>query len=361
MYGVEFLNIGLEKEEAEILNSDIISYKKSINRILSDSRKLAKGEKCIYCGKETTSFCNSHSIPAFSLKNIAANGELYYSNTLVNFPLLDLDKGVNNAGTFQIICRDCDGKVFKEYENPENYEKEPTSQMIAQISMKNYLKYISKRLNEHAMFDIAAEIQPNAQEILSHMQDIQNMDLNEYRKGFEKAKRLSKKNCDGEYYAFYYEKLNYVVPIAFQGIIALVADLDGQIINDIYSKNPKYHIENLHICVFPLKDSSIVMMFIDSKDKRYRNFYKKFKKLSFEEKLALINYIIFLYSEDIFLSKEIPTDILQDENLIAVSKQSSIAIMDNPLVNVIENVKEAYDLNKMNKIPNLLSKKYKLS
>lgn len=360
MDNIDFLKLEFEKEDSEILNSNIIDYKKKLNGILSEARKSAKMKKCIYCGKETNSFCNSHSIPAFSLKNIATNGELFYSNALIKFPLSDIDKGVNKSGTFQIICRECDSKIFQEYENPNNYENILTPQMVAQIAMKNYLKAISKRLNEYAIYDIVKRNSSDFKGIANCMQDIGNIDLNEYKQGFEKAKRLSKKNWDGEYYVFYYNKLNYVVPIAFQGSVALVVDLDGQVVNDIYCQNPNYHIEDMHICIFPLKDSSIVMMFVDSEFKRYRNFYKNFRKLSPEEKLSVVNYIIFLYSEDIFFSKEIPNDILQNKNLIDISKQTSIALANNPFVNVIEDAKKIYDLSKNNNIPNLLSEKYKL-
>ena len=90
---------------------------------------------------------------------------------------------------------------------------------------------------------------------------------------------------------FCYEKLNYVVPVAFQGSITLIVDLDGNIINNIYNKDDKYRTQDVHICIFPLKEKSVVMMFIDSNSKRYRNFYKKFNKLSHNDKLSLINYI----------------------------------------------------------------------
>ncbi|MCD3216156.1 hypothetical protein G8S55_02665 [Clostridium botulinum C] len=285
---------------------------------------------------------------------------MFYSNALINFPLLDFDKSIKNAGTFQSICRECDGKIFQAYESPNNYEGEPTPQMIAQIAMKNYLKAINKRLNEHAMFDILNERVSESTKIIDYMKYIQMVDLNEYKHRFQKAKRLSTKMWSGEYYVFYYERLNYVVPIAFQSNISLIVDLEGKIVNDIYYKDPKYKLQDCHICVFPLKDSSVIMMFVDSTYKRYRNFYKKFKKLSHEEKLAIVNYIIFLYSEDIFLSKKIPTEILKNKELIDVAKQSSLAISINPFMKVIEKAKEIYSLSKYKNIPNLLSPKYKL-
>lgn len=130
----------------------------------------------------------------------------------------------------------------------------------------------------------------------------------------------------------------------------------------IYCDNPKYKIEDLHICIFPLENTSIVLMFIDSKHKRYRKFYKQFRKLSHIEKLAIVNYIIFLYSEDIFLSKKIPSEILDNENLKKITKQSFDVFKSNPYLNILESekVKTTFDLNNYNKIPNLLSNQYKL-
>lgn len=61
---------------------------------------------------------------------------------------MDDEKGIREAGTFQLICRECDSVIFQEYENEDNYKKEPNGMMLAQIAMKNYLKAISKRLNE---------------------------------------------------------------------------------------------------------------------------------------------------------------------------------------------------------------------
>ena len=232
--------------------------------------------------------------------------------------------------------------------------------MLSQIAMKNYLRNIGKRLNEYALYEIIGEKNSFVSDFTTYMNNIQDIDLDEYKRDYEKAKRLSKKDWDGEYYKFYHEKLDYVVPIAFQGSVAIVTDLDGQIINDIYCEDKSYRIQNLHICIFPLKQTSVVMMFIDSNDKRYRNFYRKFNKLSHDDKLALVNYIIFLYSEDVFLSKEIPQEILKHEKLIEVSKQTSFAFLTNPFLNVIENAKEIYDLSKRSEIPNLLSEKYKL-
>lgn len=97
------------------------------------------------CGREVDSFCNSHSIPAFCLKQIANQGKLYYSNKLIDLPFMDTEKGINNSGTFHLICQKCDNTAFQTYENPINYDDKISGKMLAEIAMKNYLKQIDKR------------------------------------------------------------------------------------------------------------------------------------------------------------------------------------------------------------------------
>lgn len=57
----------------------------------------------------------------------------------------------------------------------------------------------------------------------------------------------------GEYYIGFYKKLEYRVPVAFQGFIAMIADLEGNIINNIYNKDPKYVIRNISLAFSRLK------------------------------------------------------------------------------------------------------------
>src|SRR5690625_3701773 len=97
------------------MKENTVEYRKQIGRLLGESRKNAKDDKCFYCGEKCSSFCNSHSIPASFLKNIAVEGDLYNSNKLVNLAFIDKDYGVNQSGTFQLICRECDSKIFSDY------------------------------------------------------------------------------------------------------------------------------------------------------------------------------------------------------------------------------------------------------
>lgn len=348
-----------DAEKKEIINKKI-EYNKRMGKLLGKSRQQAKKSECFYCGRPCNSFCNSHSVPSFCLRNIADNGELFYSNTLIDLPLLDSEKGVNESGTFRIICRDCDSKIFSDYENPKNYQNEPTCKMLAQIAMKNYLRCISKRLFELSLYkNMKVELNMD-EDLYEQQQTINTLDLHEYIEEFKRARKVDEKSWDGEYYLFYYEKLDYVVPVAFQSNITLVSDFEGNIINDIYNMSPSYRTQDVHICVFPLEDSSIIMMFIDSNSKRYRTFYKQFRELSHEDKLAAINYIIFCYSEDVFIHKGIDHTVITDNKLVETSRKTSIAVSEHPMQNPISAAKDNFDLSKMREVPNLLLEKYKV-
>lgn len=125
-----------------------IDEKKDINDFMRKIQEETKPEKCILCGKEQTSFCNSHSVPKMVLKNIAKAGKLYHANKLIEIPAVDKEKGISNSGTFHFICRNCDSKLFQEYENVDALQEIQTEKMLAEIALKDILLMLSKRNQE---------------------------------------------------------------------------------------------------------------------------------------------------------------------------------------------------------------------
>lgn len=346
-------------EEKATLKGDS-PIKRKMNDILKKSRAAAKQDTCFHCGKKVESFCNSHSVPAFCLKNIASNGMLLTLNSMVGMPFLDREKGVKGAGTFHLICRECDNTVFADYENPENYADVPTAKMIAQIALKNYLKDISKRLLELEMYRIAPIEAGKTSPLFDMKTDISNIDLREYIKGYQKAKKALEKNRTSEYYVCYYEKLPYVVPLAFQSTVALVFDFEGNIINNIYNTSSTYEIKNINICVLPLESETVLLMFVDDGDKRYRNFYKQFNKLEPNDKLQALTFIMFAYSEDIYLSKSLESTVDGNKPLCQIARNSQDILSITPFFDPMKTLKKSYNLEMRHTIPNLLSEEFKL-
>lgn len=116
-------------------------------------------KKCMICGIELSSqdarssICLSHSIPQHSLKNISLNGKIHNLNKLINFKIKEEEQGTKNAGTFRLICRNCDSFAFREYENFANHTDHlissmnttDTQKILNEIAMKDYLTIIYKK------------------------------------------------------------------------------------------------------------------------------------------------------------------------------------------------------------------------
>ena len=134
---MKFLNLEPLEDLNTMTKEEHIEFNKKIAKLTSKVEQESKLEKCYYCGKFVSSFCNSHSLPAFCIKNIAVNGEVYNTKKVIKY-FDDID-GIKKAGTFRLICQSCDSKIFSDYKDPNKYIKEPTSKMLAQIAMKNYL------------------------------------------------------------------------------------------------------------------------------------------------------------------------------------------------------------------------------
>lgn len=339
-----------------------------VESFLSTARKNAKQNKCLICGEKTTNLCKSHFVPKFCLKNIADIGYVYNNRITIDHDVIGNEVGVQKAGTFQLICRDCDSNKFLNYEDSNNYNNEPTQKMMAEIAMKNYLKYISKRLIEIEGCKILHE---------KHSFDVDRafnaykQDLKWYKNLFNLAYERALGYDSSKYELLFFKKLEYVVPIAFQSRVALIYDLDGNVVNDVYNMKTTYHIWDLHICIFPFKNSSVILMFADTYGlKRYSKFINKFEQLSDSDKLELINYIIFLYSEDMFLSKKIPTKIFNEGYFKKVNatgaddtniKLNGVDIHGERRTKLTDKTKNEYDLNIYKKIPNLLSYEYRFN
>lgn len=136
------------KGDWKLATEKIIVLRKEYSRIISKSKQQAKKSECLWCGKKITRFCNSHSVPQCVLKNIDLDGKLDYFNAMLNLPLINEDKGIGEAGTFKLICNDCDNKIFQDYEELSKLESPPTEVMLEEIALKNVLMMLNKRYFE---------------------------------------------------------------------------------------------------------------------------------------------------------------------------------------------------------------------
>ena len=366
----ERIGAGIDKN---CIPKDIeIQLNKRMSQTMAEIRSKTKDAVCFHCGKPVTSFCKSHNVPRFCLESIGNDGKVTGPNAILGLPGMGVSIGkesigIGEAGTFQIICRDCDSKIFQEYENPDNYSNEtpPIQKMLSEIAVKNYLKFISKRKLEIALAEEMLKQCPQQgieyQLIRTEFEvrlKTSIIDLEAYTNEYRRAKKFVDKNSSNGFYIIYYKLLNYVAPIAVQAPIAVSIDFEGGIVNDVVNMNPLYRIANLHLCVLPLKNQTAIIMFIDEGEKRYRKFYKQFRKYNESEKLGVINYLIFLYCEDYFLAKGIQSAVDLDQ-IRNIANLTPMVWSTEPIMHTGAYAKE-FALSKWDSIPNLLSERYKV-
>lgn len=297
-----------------------IDARKKVGAFLKSIQQDSKPDKCILCGQEKTSFCNSHSVPRMYLKNIAVNGKVLQANGLVGADIIDVEKGINNSGTFHFICNECDSKVFQNYENPDAWtEVAPTDRVLAQIALKDVLLMLSKRNMEILLWQRAAEMSNIGG--MDYMKTVQKLDIRDFTDEMELYKGITTDTKE-QFKVIFYEKLPYVVPIATQVALVLDKDLEGNIINDIYDTSENVRIQNIHISIFPLEESTVVIMFYHRRDKNYRRFQHQFNCLSHDKKLEYINYWVFKYTENYFFSPSMKKVLEEDEKLQLLSQEN---------------------------------------
>ena len=332
---------------------DEIWVKKRFNDFMKQARAMAKPDKCIVCGKQTTRYCNSHSVPRMVLKNIAENGQVMQASGLMGTTIIDIEKGVNNSGTFQFICQECDSILFQTYENPDNIRAEKLSdKLLAEIALKDVLLMMSKRNVEREIFRKGSELgRINGVET---MFEAQNLDVRDYRDEMELYLSIDDNtaNC---FQVVFHTVLPYVTPIAVQTALVLQNDLEGNEINNIYDYSPDVRVQNIHISVFPLEDATMVLMFYHKRDKNYRRLMHQFNCLSDEKKLCYINYWIFKYTENYFFAPSFKQEIAANPKLVQLSRESN-ELPNLGYVNIMTMLQ--YEPVKMDEIPNLLTSEY---
>lgn len=343
--------------ENALTKEENINFHKALSMGESFAKKIVRPKNCLLCNSTKNPFCNSHSVPARCLRAIAINGDVKVFNGLVKIPAIDDDKGVNEAGTFKLICRECDNKVFKDYETFEEYtDEKPSAKVLHEIVLKNYLKFYYKKAVEEKAFPMMLENLhiPNS-ELLDSILNPGDRDKKDFLKYVYETKKLLDSNINDYYRIIEYKKLPYTCPFAFQGSISLITGFDGEIINDVFNTDKKYDLQDMHVCVFPEKDYTYIIVFYKKYFQRYSQFAKHYSNLNQEERLQLLLYIILKYSEDYFYSASIQT--IENDPVVHDAITTTTMMICDPYEEENSKLKKClqeYDLNNYKKLPNIL-------
>ena len=172
-------------------------------------------------------------------------------------------------------------------------------------------------------------------------------------------KAIIENNETDGFQILFWRLLPYKVPIAVQTMLTLREDKEGRQINDIFNTSRSVRMEYMHVCVFPLENESVVLAFHHKRDRKYRCLRKQFYVASDDQNLKYINWLIFKYTENYFISKSIQTVIESDEKLRKLSQENN-GFPNMGMVDIITLLKEYKPIG-MEKIPNFLDMKYCLT
>ena len=123
--------------------------------------------------------------------------------------------------------------------------------------------------------------------------------------------------------SLYWSVLPYKVPIAIQSAIALAKDLEGNEVNDVFDMSDTVRMQFLHLVILPLKEESVILAFCHKRDKLYRKLRHQLNSSSKQKVLQFLNYIVFAYAENYFISKTIQMDIESNEKLIQLAQENT--------------------------------------
>ena len=342
------------------------------SRINQEFNKQKNQTKCSICGKELKnngkSFHKSHTIPFFCLENIKA---LYNSNYCVlkpeylgvKIPFFDKEYvGTNKAGVFYSICSTCDQDKFNIYENEEALLTRMSEDLINSMALKIYLNELfnsrfrsfkntldhSKLTDDElitAFYDNIAKIEETTVEV-----DI---------KDFQEKLNSSKRNIENgykNYKVIYYKILDYTVPVAAQVSIPISHNINYIKLQNVSIKNPKL-LQDLLVCIFPLKSKSVIVVFYEIGNNLIKQYAKQFKKLSEEEKLKEIFYLLIRYKSSNYFFSPLIKDILINEDIRRIFSIEDTAIkMDNWMLEISNFENQSWKKN----MPSILTEEYSI-
>lgn len=345
----------------KVSREKMISVNKQISQVNRNARKETKRNTCWICNKPCSSFCHSHSIPRLVLKNIEEQSEVSAPRQADN---LEPNKStaVESAGIFFNICNDCDGKYFQDYENEAALKSEPSDKMLTAIALKNYLKMTYERSLEVEEEKFCMSLVGTPRIVISDGLSPAEYAVKSLKRELDYALESLSLDKSERYYLCFRKELDYVVPYAAQYPIAMLTDLCGNVINNFYTGSSTYKLEYLHVAIFPLQQSSVILIFSKNEEKRHRRFFRQLTKLDDLDQLSVINFLTFTGADNVYINKTTYSNMAQNPIFMAACRltYSIRSNVPNPS-NALEVAMRAHSFKKRHALPNLLAPQYAIT
>lgn len=349
----------------EELRNIVISIRKS----LKESKRASSSGTCLICGKKVTSFCKSHTLPRYILDNISDNGYVYTVNPKHN-PLITMAAkekiGIGDTNVFYDICRECDDEIFKEYETPENWnsfvklDDAKKQRLLNLIFLKNACREAYIDLGGADFYKKMEKLpeQLRIDEIFdtTSQQTVEELDLKDHLANVEISLKALKEKIS-IYDILYFRKVHYRLPLATQCTFVPHFDLKDQVINDIYDM--KATMRYLSVCIFPLEESSIIILFSLKEDAKYlKKLIDGFLGLSEREKgKCLIALVLGHTSEQLFFNKYSYKKVTNLPIAQQLSAMNITGYKQDEFGNLVVNGTERVKLDRFKELPDLFTKK----
>lgn len=348
---------------------DISIVKSQINQNFNTQREQTS---CTLCGKEiknkNRAFHKSHTVPFFCLENIKGLYKKNYGVLTADYLGLQTifsDKefiGTNKAGVFYSICSQCDQEKFSIYESEDSLLHRSAKDIVDSLALKIYLNELfnSRFMAFKSTLDYS-DLTEN-QIVSSYFDSIGKMkeptidvDIRDFQEDLMFAQN-SFENGYSNYRIIYNKILDYTVPIAAQASIPISQNVDFTKLQNVTMLNHR-KIEDLLVCIFPLKNKSVIIVFYKIGDQLMKKYSKQFMKLKDKEKLREIFYLLIRYKAANYFFSPLVKDILCNENIRGVC-----SIEDTTIKMGKEEISLAdfEDQNWKNNLPLLLGEEYSL-
>lgn len=306
-----------------------IRNKKLTSDLLHKIEEDMKPSHCLLCGKKSTSFCNSHVVPQFILKEIAENGELYYGQSLyaLNDNTIQTKSGIKNAFPFRLICKECDQKRFSTYESPKMitdfdiFNIETQKKILCEMAIKAHLAHLNTKMSQASMLRIVYPIENIAIKSLG-IKSAYELDIEEHRDYIKKLSKYEKEKTF-PFVVLYNKLFDWVSPIATQTIIAHVYDLNGNMIFNPTDLAKSHLSKYTYLMVLPYHGKTRILFYVEKSNmSAVKTIVNDFNSLSDKEKLDFLFVSLMTYDEQFYIKPSVRELMVHDRKLIKLYKST---------------------------------------
>ncbi|MBU3075699.1 hypothetical protein [Clostridium estertheticum] len=308
-----------------------ITIKGNYSELMKKALNNTEVKKCIVCDGIEGTIIDSHTVPQFILRNISLTHE-YKSSYQFELPDVENEKlGIKKSGIFRLICGTCDTELFKTYETEKNYSIPCKEQRIlAEIALKNALKKQYDLLLTLNLLEPGIEKHKEVKKVFDYYVSILYANDNEIQRIWD----ILESGLE-DYKIIYKKYLNYKTPVAAQGHFPYARGFE-----ETYKPN-ECVIPWMNIAVLPFSNKTLVVLFTRNDNTIYEGWIKKFGEISENEKLDVINDMIFTELEDYFIDKDLMADDLLS---LRLNDKTSMKEFFNRQIQINNYLEETYKI-----------------